>query len=171
MTVTWVVGNQKEIYWRRMVHSDERRRTGGTTRECRRKSGVRPLYLKSSKPKFRHSLESWSPRRQEARARKSFCAAERVEDVRKTAVKKKIEGECEPQPGQPGRSDHENEIPALPVKKRANSRKRQIIVAVPDVIEGSIEGASAVGTDWMRGKSARETRGSGRVTAADTVRW
>jgi len=62
--------------------------------------------------KSRHSTKSWSLRsRQEAKARKSPRAAERIEDVRK-----KIEGECEPQPGQPGRSDSKDEkwIPALP---------------------------------------------------------
>jgi len=66
---------------------------------------------------------------------------ERVENT--TTIRKKIEGGCEPRPGQPGRSDPKDEkwIPVLPVYERANSRNRRIIGAAPEVIEGPIEDA------------------------------
>jgi len=90
---------------------------------------------------------AWSPG-VSATTRESSRAVERVEDGRKTAVRKKIEGKCETWPGQPGRSDPNAKwIPALPVKKRANSRNQQIIGATPEVIEEPIEGVLAAGMD------------------------
>jgi len=56
--------------------------------------------LTSSKQKFRHSLESQS--RQGEGAQGSLRAAERVEDIRKTVIRKKIEVGCNPRFGQPG---------------------------------------------------------------------
>jgi len=42
--------------------------------ECHRKSRIRPLLLKPSKPRSQHNLKSWSLHsRQKARARESLC--------------------------------------------------------------------------------------------------
>jgi len=87
-------------------------------------------------------------------------------------VYKQIEGECKLRPGQPGRSDPKDGtgIPTLLVKKRANSRNRREIGAVPEVSERPIEGTFTAGMDRMREKSAQKMRDLERVTAADTVR-
>jgi len=139
-------------------------------RECRRLSGVRshrPMPG-SSRPCNERVLHS--PYRCQGGG---IVRPPRAMERRMWAIK--IEGGCEPWPGQPGRSNHgstHQELNSCTI----SSRSKQIPAGGGEMgpcPNSSINRwrAPITAGRTMRKGSAQETRGLGRATAASTVRW